>query len=103
MKVPISFSSLYLIRHEGRKSYLETNNDIFETNESLSSLLARLDNKKLYRLTRSLVINIDNIKSIFFNEKDYNLKVASHEFSLSTKDFLSLNKYIKEVRERKDV
>lgn len=64
INIPIKLEEVNYIKVKNRKTYIYSENDIFETNESLSNLLMRSDFLPFLKVTRSMAINVSRIESI---------------------------------------
>lgn len=91
--VPIYEEDILCIEKLDRKTRIVTKLDVYETNESLRSLIERIGRKSLYAVNRSLAINAENI--VRFQPSDpIAVLLFEHTILLTETEFLDLNEYI---------
>lgn len=88
----INIDEIEYIEKSGRKSVIYTHICNYEVNESISSLLKRINNKSFFRVNRSLAVNISNIVNMV---KDLSVRIQLNNYTikLSDNDFRLLNEY----------
>lgn len=91
-EVYVFLEDILTIERKGRKTKIITTNDIFEINESISSLMQRINHKCLYPLRRCLAVNVENITRIHKAVAIF-VTLQSKSIEISTSEFKNLHEY----------
>lgn len=91
-EIVINAVDIEFIEKVGRKTIMYTSNCCYEVNESIKSLIVRLNDKSFFRINRSLVININSIVTMLKDES-VEVQLKNHTINLSDNEFRLLNEY----------
>lgn len=88
--VPVLIKDIDYIQYKNRKTYLVTSSDTYETNESFTNLIDRINSDKIIKVSRSLAINKASIIDLSCSESKYIFKFASGDLPLDKRSFTKL-------------